>query len=224
MPSWRRCGHNRLRLTAAHSRVSRRGNAGPRAHTVVSSYIVPHPLDGVTALLHLRITQRVRCHHGSTHNADLPWEARSGAQPLLHNYFPTQSLRECTKFSNALATSVRCGAAQKRLDSPRRDDENGGSLVRIFALAHEHDPDPEMRSYEKPVSVELREKLIIGGAAAVMRIYRYFQERRFTATYATGNSTTDQRVTPKVGRNEPCPCGSGKKYKQCCGRDHSALK
>ncbi len=22
----------------------------------------------------------------------------------------------------------------------------------------------------------------------------------------------------KIGRNEPCPCGSGKKYKQCCGR------
>ena len=26
------------------------------------------------------------------------------------------------------------------------------------------------------------------------------------------------RVGPKVGRNDPCPCGSGKKYKQCCGR------
>ena len=25
-------------------------------------------------------------------------------------------------------------------------------------------------------------------------------------------------VSQKVGRNEPCPCGSGKKYKQCCGR------
>ncbi len=24
-------------------------------------------------------------------------------------------------------------------------------------------------------------------------------------------------ATPKVGRNEPCPCGSGKKYKKCCG-------
>ena len=23
---------------------------------------------------------------------------------------------------------------------------------------------------------------------------------------------------PKVGRNDPCPCGSGKKYKQCCGK------
>jgi preprotein translocase subunit SecA len=26
-----------------------------------------------------------------------------------------------------------------------------------------------------------------------------------------------RRSTPKVGRNEPCPCGSGKKYKKCCG-------
>lgn len=23
----------------------------------------------------------------------------------------------------------------------------------------------------------------------------------------------------KIGRNDPCPCGSGKKYKQCCGKD-----
>jgi preprotein translocase subunit SecA len=27
-----------------------------------------------------------------------------------------------------------------------------------------------------------------------------------------------QRSGPKVGRNDPCPCGSGKKYKNCCGR------
>ena len=26
------------------------------------------------------------------------------------------------------------------------------------------------------------------------------------------------RLTPKVGANEPCPCGSGKKYKKCCGK------
>ena len=26
------------------------------------------------------------------------------------------------------------------------------------------------------------------------------------------------RDVPKVGRNDPCPCGSGKKYKKCCGR------
>ena len=27
-----------------------------------------------------------------------------------------------------------------------------------------------------------------------------------------------RREAPKVGRNDPCPCGSGKKYKKCCGR------
>jgi preprotein translocase subunit SecA len=29
------------------------------------------------------------------------------------------------------------------------------------------------------------------------------------------------RVGPKVGRNDPCPCGSGKKYKSCHGRDQA---
>ena len=31
-------------------------------------------------------------------------------------------------------------------------------------------------------------------------------------------ATTMVRSSPKVGRNEPCPCGSGKKYKHCCGK------
>lgn len=30
--------------------------------------------------------------------------------------------------------------------------------------------------------------------------------------------TTFRREQPKVGRNDPCPCGSGKKYKRCCGK------
>lgn len=30
---------------------------------------------------------------------------------------------------------------------------------------------------------------------------------------------TVRREGPKVGRNDPCPCGSGKKYKHCCGRN-----
>lgn len=38
--------------------------------------------------------------------------------------------------------------------------------------------------------------------------------------YSVGiiKTTTVVREGPKIGRNEPCPCGSGKKYKQCCGR------
>jgi hypothetical protein len=31
------------------------------------------------------------------------------------------------------------------------------------------------------------------------------------------NNVEPYRAPPKVGRNAPCPCGSGKKYKKCCG-------
>jgi len=38
--------------------------------------------------------------------------------------------------------------------------------------------------------------------------------------YEEGNviPKTVIRTGPKIGRNDPCPCGSGKKYKHCCGR------
>ena len=40
----------------------------------------------------------------------------------------------------------------------------------------------------------------------------------------TGKKAVASRITPpmlishKIGRNDPCPCGSGKKYKKCCGK------
>jgi preprotein translocase subunit SecA len=38
------------------------------------------------------------------------------------------------------------------------------------------------------------------------------------ASQAGKQDKTIRRRQPKVGRNDPCPCGSGKKYKKCCGR------
>jgi hypothetical protein len=35
---------------------------------------------------------------------------------------------------------------------------------------------------------------------------------------AQGKVETFRRQDPHVGRNDPCPCGSGKKFKKCCGR------
>ena len=98
------------------------------------------------------------------------------------------------------------------------DEENGGSLVPIFALANEHNPDPELRTYHQPISAELREQLIMGAAAGTMQIYHYFKAQRFLHNDPLGNMTTSHRTMPKIGRNDPCPCGSGKKFKQCCGK------
>lgn len=36
---------------------------------------------------------------------------------------------------------------------------------------------------------------------------------------SAGSGSTIVRTRRKIGRNEPCPCGSGKKYKRCCGRN-----
>jgi len=37
-----------------------------------------------------------------------------------------------------------------------------------------------------------------------------------------GIKTPKKRVADKVGRNDPCPCGSGKKFKTCCINKHTA--
>ncbi len=50
------------------------------------------------------------------------------------------------------------------------------------------------------------------------------KERTSRMTYSSGGKSgpepvsTMRRDTPKVGRNDDCPCGSGKKYKKCCGK------
>ncbi len=38
-------------------------------------------------------------------------------------------------------------------------------------------------------------------------------------TPSEDGETTVKRTSKKIGRNDPCPCGSGKKYKNCCGRN-----
>ena len=40
----------------------------------------------------------------------------------------------------------------------------------------------------------------------------------FGAAADRQDAGTGVRSAPKIGRNAPCPCGSGKKYKKCCGR------
>ena len=64
-----------------------------------------------------------------------------------------------------------------------------GTLFHLQVQPH-HEPPPEARPKETPMA------------------------------YSHGDSTPQpkQRQKKKVGRNDPCPCGSGKKYKKCCGK------
>jgi len=49
------------------------------------------------------------------------------------------------------------------------------------------------------------------------RIYQKSSDTYFRSLFwGNGNSQPYKRSQPKIGRNDPCPCGSNKKYKKCC--------
>lgn len=97
---------------------------------------------------------------------------------------------------------------------PFFDEPDGAEVLRpIYLLGSDEVTPEELLLTETP---EQREEIGKQIPASVARIYRYWQPFRQTEVerMATG---TIQRDQPKVGRNDPCPCGSGKKFKKCCG-------
>ncbi len=58
------------------------------------------------------------------------------------------------------------------------------------------------------------------GLRDVHKEQAHFTKKSGEWLYDAGNliPTTIVREGEKVGRNDPCPCGSGKKYKKCCGK------
>jgi preprotein translocase subunit SecA len=52
-----------------------------------------------------------------------------------------------------------------------------------------------------------------------VRIVQKPEERKIIENSSPDAVKKPVRVENKVGRNDPCPCGSGKKYKKCCGRE-----
>jgi uncharacterized protein len=83
----------------------------------------------------------------------------------------------------------------------------------MMMLRHEHDEDPEMRP--EPISPEQREDMIAHMAAGLLQAYQYFRSHR--QVKPSVHRSEPWRTAAKVGRNEMCPCNSGKKYKKCCG-------
>jgi len=103
-----------------------------------------------------------------------------------------------------------CSAAWAELLA---DEEQCGWMVPVLMLYHEHDEDPELRP--GPIGPEKREEIIVQMLAGVVRAYRYFRTHR---QQVTSPSTDEPHRSPgKIGRNDQCPCGSGRKYKRCCG-------
>ena len=68
-----------------------------------------------------------------------------------------------------------------------------------------------MKKQEIPESAS--DVLGIHGVGIDRKIRRPKYKRKI---YDSSNKEPYKRVVRKIGRNEPCPCSSGKKYKKCC--------
>lgn len=96
-----------------------------------------------------------------------------------------------------------------------RNKDNLDLLIPVMALAHEDNPDPELRPWKTPPDRQKRFALLAGLAAATQLLYNRLRPRRMRKARVQSAATRASR--PKIGRNDPCYCGSGKKYKRCCG-------
>jgi uncharacterized protein len=97
---------------------------------------------------------------------------------------------------------------------PLFDDPDGNAALRPLILLGADDLSEEEEKLTR--SPARREELAGQIAASVAAIYRFWLPRRKEA-HERLIAETVRRTEPKVGRNDPCPCGSGKKFKKCCG-------
>jgi uncharacterized protein len=84
-------------------------------------------------------------------------------------------------------------------------EEDRQLLAPIIAHLHDEDGDPIIRGDADGIGQLRREATELIGPCVVL-IDRFWKARR---------QPPGRRA--KTGRNDPCPCGSGRKYKRCCG-------
>ena len=75
--------------------------------------------------------------------------------------------------------------------------------------------DPEVANTRQDYTKEEMEEKT--GVPSIGNDFGSDEEKKTSDGRKGKTSVTGQTTRKKVGRNAPCPCGSGKKYKKCCG-------
>ncbi|MBD3878872.1 MAG: preprotein translocase subunit SecA [Quinella sp. 1Q5] len=101
-------------------------------------------------------------------------------------------------------------------------DQIATTMYHVAVVQQAPPPDEEEETPPEPTAKDVRE-----AESVVRREQAKVEDRLQTARASHGDETspaeTQKRAKTadgkKIGRNDPCPCGSGKKYKNCCGRN-----
>ena len=104
---------------------------------------------------------------------------------------------------------------RKREWEPLLRDKVGGMLLTpILAFVDDRAMEKMLASAQDPKVA--REGLVAMIRVAVAGLYNYWLERRKPPGKGLAPDAARFIPRPRVSRNDPCPCGSGKKYKKCC--------
>lgn len=115
----------------------------------------------------------------------------------------------------APAPKAAAPAKEKPL-SEKTDDELAAELDKMSPDILKQATDPQMRA----LIIGIYRKMLADGVdvADDKAVKRWMQKHpEVLQGGETVKVETVRREEPKVGRNDPCHCGSGKKYKKCCG-------
>lgn len=96
---------------------------------------------------------------------------------------------------------------------PRKDILSPLAAIHQFARDH--------RKREWLADRDLQENL--GRSLGVMTVRLWEAYRKQPPVYVEVGHDADSAAQPRVSRNAPCPCGSGKRYKRCCGSSLRAI-
>ena len=134
------------------------------------------------------------------------------------DYVPLVQVDEDGKFhANDWANGFMEGTELRReiWDEFLKNEEVRDFMLPIWTLAYENHENPKMRACKEPLTDQERRELYLASGYCVLEMNKYFSKQRSRYPETFEAFTRSDR---KIGRNAPCSCGSGKKFKQCCGR------
>ena len=107
--------------------------------------------------------------------------------------------------------------AWKPLFKSKRD---GQLLFPILALCGDENGDSllGLTPGEEDTVMEEAAEFIPTCVIAIAAYWRAKGPPQVSMPFTAGSPQQPERASTKVGRNDPCPCGSGKKFKKCCGK------
>lgn len=121
-----------------------------------------------------------------------------------------------THAQGILATFLRhaCSIRKVTPDAIEESDVRAGLIEGLVGLSIPEQVQQQVPRLIGDFLADLQRRGRLAGGESHQRVVEVLREEYLRTS--RGEVEPIQRVASKIGRNDPCPCGSGRKYKKCC--------